>query len=56
MTAAVFMCTEAFERERSELLESLDKCSIQASELHRLDWEARKRGDEVRELQKVRRT
>lgn len=51
---AACACTEAFERERSELLESLERCSVQAAELHRLDWESRKRGDEVRELQKVR--
>jgi hypothetical protein len=28
---------------------------VQADEQHRLEWEARKRADEVRELQQVRR-
>lgn len=42
-----------FENERSSLLDSVEKCSVQAAELHRLDWENRRRADEVRELQKV---
>ena len=44
-----------FETERSELLESVEKCSVQAAELHRLDWENRRRADEIRELQKASR-
>ncbi len=42
-----------FENERASLLESIEKCSVQAGELHRLDWENRRRADEIRELQKV---
>ena len=34
-------------------MESVEKCSVQAAELHRLDWENRRRADEVRELQKA---
>lgn len=45
---------EQFEAERADLIQVVDKCAVQASELHRLDWENRKRADEVRELQKVR--
>eukprot|EP00798_Chlamydomonas_sp_ICE-L_P012306 gene12306-15468_t len=44
---------DEFELERSSLLQSVEKCSVQAAELHRLDWENRKRADEVRELQKA---
>ena len=43
-----------FENERASLLESVEKCSVQAAELHRLDWENRRRADEIRELQKAR--
>ena len=43
-----------FENERASLLESVKKCSVQAAELHRLDWENRRRADEIRELQKAR--
>lgn len=47
------MHAEDFERERATLLDSIEKCSVQAAELHRLDWENRRRADEIRELQKV---
>ncbi|KAG1679502.1 hypothetical protein FOA52_011101 [Chlamydomonas sp. UWO 241] len=42
-----------FESERGSLLDSVEKCSVQAGELHRLDWENRRRADEIRELQKA---
>ena len=45
--------SDDFEAERSALLESVEKCSVQAAELHRLDWENRRRADEIRELQKA---
>jgi hypothetical protein len=44
---------EEFEKERAELLQSVSRCEVSAAELHRLEWESRKRADEVRELQKV---
>ena len=49
----MFIFLDDFESERASLLESVEKCSVQASELHRLDWENRRRADEIRELQKV---
>jgi hypothetical protein len=45
--------TEAFEEERADLLERVAKLSVPAAEQHRLEWEAAKRTDEIRELQKV---
>lgn len=45
---------EEFEAERDELLRAVARCAVQADELHRLEWENRKRADEVRELQQVR--
>ncbi|KAG2498150.1 hypothetical protein HYH03_003908 [Edaphochlamys debaryana] len=44
---------EGFEAERAELLARLDQCAVQGSEMHVLEWEARKRAEEVRELQKA---
>ncbi|KAG2433514.1 hypothetical protein HYH02_012632 [Chlamydomonas schloesseri] len=44
---------EGFEAERAELLQRLDQCAIQGAEMHVLEWEAHKRADEVRELQKA---
>ncbi|GIL62982.1 hypothetical protein Vafri_17149 [Volvox africanus] len=44
---------EGFEAERAELLSRLDQCGVQGAELHMLEWEARKRAEEVRELQKA---
>ena len=45
--------TDEFDRERSGLLDVVDRCSVQQAELHRLEWDNRKRGEEVRELQKA---
>ncbi|EFJ43281.1 centriole protein [Volvox carteri f. nagariensis] len=44
---------EGFEAERAELLSRLDQCAVQGAELHVLEWEARKRAEEVRDLQKA---
>ncbi|GFR40782.1 hypothetical protein Agub_g1396 [Astrephomene gubernaculifera] len=44
---------EGFEAERAELLSRLDQCAVQGSEKHTLEWETRKRSEEVRELQKA---
>jgi hypothetical protein len=44
-----------FEAEREELLRAVARCGVAADALHAAEWEARKRGDEVRELQQVRR-
>ncbi|KAF5830415.1 hypothetical protein DUNSADRAFT_14636, partial [Dunaliella salina] len=43
---------DEFENEREALLRSVERTGMQAADLHRLDWENRKRADEVRELQK----
>jgi hypothetical protein len=45
---------DQFEQEREELLHAVDTCAVHKDEAHRLEWENRKRADEVRELQKVR--
>jgi hypothetical protein len=44
---------DEFEAEREELLRAVARCAVQADELHRTEWEARKRADEVRELQQA---
>ncbi|KAI8466961.1 MAG: hypothetical protein J3K34DRAFT_524115 [Monoraphidium minutum] len=44
---------EEFEAERDELLRAVARCAVQADDLHRLEWESRKRADEVRELQQA---
>ncbi|KAK9844770.1 hypothetical protein WJX74_006686 [Apatococcus lobatus] len=44
---------EEFERERSELLERVEGCSTQRAELHQLEWQNRRRTDEICELQKA---
>ncbi|KAJ9527458.1 hypothetical protein QJQ45_025730 [Haematococcus lacustris] len=44
---------EEFEKERAEMVESVHRCSVQAAETHRLEWENRQRADEIRELQKA---
>lgn len=51
---APFITTaEEFEKERSGLLEAVEQCGVQQAELHRLEWDNRKRGEEVRELQRA---
>lgn len=42
-----------FEAERAELLRRLTLCNPQREELHKTDWELRKRTDEVKDLQKA---
>ncbi|KAK9814374.1 hypothetical protein WJX72_004785 [[Myrmecia] bisecta] len=44
---------DEFETERGELLERIDTCGVSRSDLHRLEWENKKRADEVRQLQKA---
>ncbi|KAF8064637.1 ccdc77 [Scenedesmus sp. PABB004] len=44
---------DEFERERSDLLSAVERCAVQHDEVHRLEWENRKRADEIRELQKA---
>ncbi|KAF6256024.1 hypothetical protein COO60DRAFT_1627324 [Scenedesmus sp. NREL 46B-D3] len=44
---------DQFEQERKELLHAVDRCAVHQDEAHRLEWENRKRADEVRELQKA---
>lgn len=49
---ALFLFSEDFEKERTGLLEAVERCSVTQAELHRLEWDNRKRSEEVRELQK----
>lgn len=42
-----------FENERQMFLERLQQCAEEKENLHRLEWENRKRAEEIRELQKA---
>eukprot|EP00884_Botryococcus_braunii_P009152 jgi/Botrbrau1/18238/Bobra.53_1s0092.1 len=44
---------ENFDKEREELLKRVESCGAERSEVHRLEWENRKRSEEVRELQQA---
>ena len=46
---------EAHEQEHHGLLERVEACAAQRRDLHALEWENRRRCDEVRELQQARR-
>ena len=43
-----------FEAEREGWLAQVERLSVSNEEQHKVEWELRKRRDEVRELQKVR--
>lgn len=43
----------AFERERGELLQRVESIGVSRAELHQTTWEAKKRTEEVQELQKA---
>lgn len=45
--------TEAADAERRDLLARLDACQVPQAQLYRLQTECRRRGEEVRELQKA---
>ncbi len=44
---------DEFEAERQNLLDKVDVCAAQKSEQHKLEWESKRRAEEVKELQKV---
>lgn len=44
---------DEFEAERQNLLERVDTCAAQKAEQHKLEWESKRRAEEVKELQKV---
>lgn len=44
---------EDFDKDRQEILDHLDACIAPRKQLHELEWELRKRSEEVRDLQKV---
>lgn len=44
---------DEFEAERQNLLDKVDICAAQKSEQHKLEWESKRRTEEVNELQKV---
>ena len=44
---------DEFEAERQNLLDRVDTCAAQKAEQHKLEWESKKRAEEVKELQKV---
>lgn len=45
---------EDFDKDRQEILDRLDACIAPRKQLHELEWELRKRSEEIRELQQVR--
>ena len=47
------MQADEFEAERQNLLERVDACAAQKAEQHKLEWESKRRTEEVKELQKV---
>ncbi len=44
---------DEFEAERQTLLDKVDICAAHKSEQHKLEWESKRRAEEVKELQKV---
>lgn len=44
---------EDFDKDRQEILDRLEACIAPRKQLHELEWELRKRLEEVRDLQKV---
>eukprot|EP01025_Chloroclados_australasicus_P041684 TRINITY_DN4434_c0_g1_i7.p1 TRINITY_DN4434_c0_g1~~TRINITY_DN4434_c0_g1_i7.p1 ORF type:complete len:407 (+),score=37.63 TRINITY_DN4434_c0_g1_i7:49-1269(+) len=44
---------ESFDQERRDLLLRLEQCTVKSSETHQVEWEIRKRSEEIRELQKA---
>ena len=44
---------DEFEAERQNLLDKVDVCAAQKSEQYKLEWESKRRAEEVKELQKV---
>jgi hypothetical protein len=53
-TQLYLLSADQFEQERDELLAAVDRCAVHRDYVNRLEWENRKRADEVKELQKVR--
>ena len=45
--------SDLFEKEREELLDRIKTISLSHDEMHRLEWENKKRCEEVSELQKA---
>ena len=44
---------EEFEAERQNFLDRVEQCAVQKVEQHALEWENKRRAEEVKELQKV---
>ncbi|BDA49231.1 Coiled-coil domain-containing protein 77 [Coccomyxa sp. Obi] len=44
---------EDIEKERQDFLEKLDACAAPRKQVHELEWELKKRADEIRDLQKA---
>ena len=45
--------SEDFEAERQNFLDRVEQCAVQKAEQHALEWENKRRAEEVKELQKV---
>ena len=52
-TCTAMLFADEFEVERQSLLDRVDTCAAQKSEQHKLEWENKRRAEEVRELQKA---
>ena len=44
---------DEFEAERQNLLDRVDICAAHKTEQHKVEWESKRRAEEVKELQKV---
>ncbi len=44
---------DEFEAERQNLLDRVDTCAAQKSEQHKVEWDSKRRSEEVKELQKA---
>ena len=51
--AHITVCADDFDQERQGLIEALERCAVQQADVHQLEWENRKRAEEIRDLQKV---
>ncbi len=47
------LLADDLEKERQDFLEKLDACAAPRKQVHELEWELKKRADEIRDLKKV---
>lgn len=49
----IFLFIDDFDDERQDIIERLSYCSVDQTEVHKLEWENKKRTEEIWSLQKV---